>query len=148
MSPVVPIATRCSSVSCSGPTPSIIAGPAIYFGSARCVCVCACVCCYPFYSGRQVCGRTGRGHTGGRPHRIFHPPSFCGACLNLSREKDSARFLSLVDREVEFCVLNALIVLLSPGIFYFYFIFLVRKNPVCRDRTHVPTGQSRLRGYL
>ena len=27
---------------------------------------------------------------GGRPHRIFHPPSFCGACLNFSREKDSA----------------------------------------------------------
>ena len=30
------------------------------------------------------------GHTGGRSHRIFHPPSFCGACLNFSREKDSA----------------------------------------------------------
>ena len=35
-------------------------------------------------------GRTSRGHTGGRSHRIFHPPSFCGACLNFSREKDSA----------------------------------------------------------
>ena len=33
---------------------------------------------------------TSRGHTGGRSHRIFHPPSFCGACLNFSREKDSA----------------------------------------------------------
>ena len=30
------------------------------------------------------------GHTGGRSHRISHPPSFCGACLNFSREKDSA----------------------------------------------------------
>ena len=30
------------------------------------------------------------GHIGGRSHRIFHPPSFCGACLNFSREKDSA----------------------------------------------------------
>ena len=29
------------------------------------------------------------GHTGGRSHRISHPPSFCGACLNFSREKDS-----------------------------------------------------------
>ena len=28
-------------------------------------------------------------YTGGRSHRIFHPPSFCGACLNFSREKDS-----------------------------------------------------------
>ena len=27
---------------------------------------------------------------GGRSHRIFHPPSFCGACLNFSREKDLA----------------------------------------------------------
>ena len=34
-------------------------------------------------------GRTSRGHTGGS-HRISHPPSFCGACLNFSREKDSA----------------------------------------------------------
>ena len=29
------------------------------------------------------------GHTGGRSHRIFHPP-FCGAGLYFSREKDSA----------------------------------------------------------
>ena len=37
-------------------------------------------------------------------HRISNPPSFCGVCLNFSRGKDSA-FPSLVDREVEFCVL-------------------------------------------
>ena len=30
------------------------------------------------------------GHTGGRSHRMSHPPSFCGACLHFSREKDSA----------------------------------------------------------
>ena len=35
-------------------------------------------------------GRTSRGHTGGRSHRIFNPPSFCGACLDFCREKDSA----------------------------------------------------------
>ena len=33
---------------------------------------------------------TSRGHTGGRSHRIFNPPSFCGACLDFCREKDSA----------------------------------------------------------
>ena len=44
-----------------------------------------CVCCHSIYSGR-----TSRGHTGGRPHRISHPPSLCGACLDFSREKDSA----------------------------------------------------------
>ena len=35
-------------------------------------------------------GCTSRGHTGGRSHRIFHPSSFCGACLNFSAEKDLA----------------------------------------------------------
>ena len=38
----------------------------------------------------DINGRTSRGHTGGRPHRIYHPPSFCGACLNFYREKDLA----------------------------------------------------------
>ena len=46
------------------------------------------VCCHPIYSGRQTCGRTSRGHTGGRSHRIF-PPSFCGACLSFYLEKVS-----------------------------------------------------------
>ena len=46
-----------------------------------------CVCFHSNYSGRQCCGRTSRGHTGGRPNRIS-PPSFCGACLNFDREKD------------------------------------------------------------
>ena len=35
-------------------------------------------------------GRTRRGQTGGRSHRISHPPYFCGACLHFSREKNSA----------------------------------------------------------
>ena len=47
-----------------------------------------CVCCHPIHSGRS-CGRTSRGHTGGRSHRIS-PPSFCGACLHFYREKDLA----------------------------------------------------------
>ena len=53
--------------------------------------VCLCVCFLPIHSGHQVRWTyTSRGHTGGRSHRIFHPPSFCGACLSFSREKDSA----------------------------------------------------------
>ena len=44
------------------------------------------------------------GHTGGRSHRIS-PPSFCGACLDFYREKDSAIPFPLVGREVEFCVI-------------------------------------------
>ena len=51
----------------------------------------AAVCCvfFPLILDIKFVGRTSRGHTGGRSHRISHPP-FCGACLNFSREKDSA----------------------------------------------------------
>ena len=56
-----------------------------------CVCVCVCVCVFfPFILDIKFVGRTSRGHTGGTSHRISHPPSFCGACLYFSREKDSA----------------------------------------------------------
>ena len=48
----------------------------------------ACVF-FPFILDIKFVGRTSRGHTGGRSHRISHPP-LCGACLNFSREKDSA----------------------------------------------------------
>ena len=51
------------------------------------VCVCVCVF-FPFIL--DINGRTSRGHTRGKSHRISHPPSFCRACLNFSREKDSA----------------------------------------------------------
>ena len=51
--------------------------------------VCVCVF-FPFILDIKFVGRTSRGHTGGRSHRIFNPPSFCGACLDFSREKDSA----------------------------------------------------------
>ena len=50
---------------------------------------CVCVCVF-FPSILDINGRTSRGHTGGRSHRIFNPPSFCGACLDFCREKDSA----------------------------------------------------------
>ena len=48
-------------------------------------------------------GRTSRGHTGERSHRISHPPSFCDACLNFVARRIQP-FLFLVDREVEFFV--------------------------------------------
>ena len=58
----------------------------------RTLVVCVIVLCdsFPFILAIKVVARTSWGHTGGRSHRIFHPPSFCGACLNFSREKDSA----------------------------------------------------------
>ena len=45
---------------------------------------------FPFILDFKFVGRTSRGHTGGRSHRISYPPPFCGACLYFSREEDSA----------------------------------------------------------
>ena len=55
------------------------------YSKSICVCVCVCVCFLPIHSGHQVRWTYQPGS-----HRISHPPSFCGACLNFSREKDSA----------------------------------------------------------
>ena len=56
-------------------------------------------------------------NTGGRSHRVFHPPSFCGACLNFSREKDPAipvprrpRSRILCTNELELVVLHLCII--------------------------------------
>ena len=63
-----------------------------------------CVCCHPIYSGRQVCGvPTGviqeEGHTG------LLPLPFAVLALNFLARR-TLPLLSLVDREVEFCVLT------------------------------------------
>ena len=74
------------------------------------------------------------GHT-----RFFiHLRSAVCALIFLARKIQP--FLSLVDLEVEFLGTNDLIVLPSLGIFYFI-LFFCEKNPVYRDRTHVPTCQ-------
>ena len=53
----------------------------------------------------NINGRTSRGHTGGRSHRIFiHLLPAVRALIFLARRIQP--FLSLVDREVEFCVLT------------------------------------------
>ena len=47
------------------------------------------------------------GHTGGRSHRISHPPSFCGAFIALIfLARRMQPFFSLVDREVDLRVLT------------------------------------------
>ena len=73
---------------------------------------------------------------------FFYPPSFCGACLNFSREKDSA-ILSFVDREAEFCVLTIQSFSTRWAFYFLFFIFYFfsEKNPVYRNQTHVPTCQ-------
>ena len=46
----------------------------------RYLCVCVCVF-FPFILDIKFVGRTSRGHTGGRSHRISHTASFCGMCV-------------------------------------------------------------------
>ena len=102
------------------------------------VCVCVVYVFFPIILCIKFVGRISRGHTGGRSHRISHPPSFCGAWLNFSREKDSAipfprRPLSRI------LYTNDLIILHLLGIIcIFIFYFLVRKNPVYRDSNSRP----------
>ena len=48
------------------------------------MCVCVCVFFRFILDNIKFVGRTSRGHTGRRSHRISHPPSFCGACLHFS----------------------------------------------------------------
>ena len=70
--------------------PGKVANPARgQLNREKCMYVCVCVF-FPSILDIKFVGRTSRGHTGGRSHRIFSPPSFCGACLDFCREKDSA----------------------------------------------------------
>ena len=60
---------------------------------------------FPFILDIKFVGRTSRGHTGGRSHKISHHLlSAVRALIFLARRIQP--FLSLVDREVEFCVLT------------------------------------------
>ena len=97
------------------------------------VCV-VCVVIRYILDFRLVDAPTGVGVTQeARPHRISHPPSFC---LNFSRENDSA-ILSLVDREVEFCVTHELIVLGMIFILFFIFILCEEKSQFDVARTGI-----------
>ena len=92
-----------------------------------CVCVCVCVCVFfPFILDIKFVGRTSRGHTGGRSHSISHPPSFCGACLNFSREKNSAIPFpsSTVKSNFVYQRFNR-----SPPVGHLFLFFFVRKIP-------------------
>ena len=87
------------------------------YGANGVVCVCVF---FRFILDIKFVGRTRRGHTGGRSQRISHPPSFCGAYLNFSREKDSAIPFPRRPRS-RFLSTNDLIVLHPLDIFLFLF---------------------------
>ena len=103
-----------------------------------------CVCVFfPFILDIKFVGRTSRGHTGGKSHRISLPPSSCGACLHFSREKDSAiPFPRRLWRRI-LCT-NDLIVLHPLGIFSLFFSFLVRKISFAG----IELTPQRVRGYV
>ena len=76
-------------------------------GSTVCVCVCVCVCVFsshPFWTSSSLDVPAGvtqeEGHTG----FFIHLPSAVRALIFVARRIQP--FLSLVDREVEFCVLT------------------------------------------
>ena len=88
-----------------------------------------CVCVFfPSILDIKFVGRTSRGHTGGRSHRIFHPPSFCGACLDFCREKDSAIPFPRRPWSRILCT-NELVVLHPLGIFFLFFFVFSEKIP-------------------
>ena len=88
------------------------------------VCMCVCVCVFSshsFWTSSSLDVPAGvtqeEGHTG----FFIHLLSAVRALTFLARRIQP--FLSLVDREVEFCVLTTLIVLHPLGIFFFFLVF-------------------------
>ena len=72
------------------------------------------MCVFVLSSHLLTCGRTSRRHTGGRSRRIS-PPSFCGACLNFYREKDSAVLFPLRPRSRILCTHEVIVLHLLLG---------------------------------
>ena len=66
-------------------------------------CVCVCVF-FPSILDIKFVGRTSRGHTEGHKGFLIHLPSAVRALIFVARRIQP--FLSLVDREIEFCVLT------------------------------------------
>ena len=75
------------------------------------MCVFSVCVFFPFILDIKFVGRTSRGHTEGRSHRISHHTGFLIRLLSAVRAfiflaRRIQQFLSLVDREVESCVLT------------------------------------------
>ena len=98
-------------------TPSRCEGPQIYNMSTD-TAICVCVCFLPIHSGHQV-RWTYQPGSHRRTGFLIHLLSAVRAFIFLARRIQP--FLSLVGREVEFCVLTTLIVLHPLGIYIFVF---------------------------
>ena len=98
---------------------------------------CVCVCCHPIYSGRQTCGRTSRARVTqeeGQTGFLRLPSAVLASFFIVGRIQS---FLSLVDREVKFCIPTNQSFSTCWG--------LCEENPSTCDcveiRTHVPTSE-------
>ena len=97
------------------------------------------LCFFPFILDIKFVGRTSRGHTGGRSHRISHTgflihlPSAVHALIFLARRIQPS--LSLVDREVEFCELT---VSSFSTTLVGHFFFFSEKNTAYQDSNSRP----------
>ena len=100
------------------------------------LCVCVCVF-FQFILDIKFVGRTSRGHTG----FLIHLPPMVRALIFIAGRIQP--FLSLVDREVEICILTMQSFSTWAFLFLFYFILylVVRNIPFTGIRTHVPTCQ-------
>ena len=112
------------------------------------VCVCVCVF-FPFILDIKFVGRTSRGHTG----FLIHLLSVVRALIFLARRIQP--FLSLVDRDVEFCVLTIYSFSTRWAFFFvfLFFCFLVKKIPfagieLTSQRVRRLRGTSELPGRL
>ena len=109
--------------------------------------VCVCVCSLPIYSRHQVCWTYQPGSPAGvtqeEDHTGFFIHLLSAVPVLIFFAKRIHPFLSLVTVMSNFVHhSNDLIVLHPLGIFFLFFIFYFsEKNPVYRDRTHVPTCQ-------
>ena len=86
------------------------------------MCVCVCVCLLPIHSGHQVRWTYQPGSHRRNVTQDFHPLlSAVRALIFLARRIQP--FLSLVDREVEFCILTIESFSTHWAFFFFFFFF-------------------------
>ena len=84
--------------------------------------MCVSVCFLPINSGHQVRWTYQSGSHRRKVTQDFSPTFLSAVRAFIFLARRIQPFLSLVDREVEFCVLNDIIVLRPLGIFIFLFL--------------------------
>ena len=111
----------------------------ITWDSDYCLLLDMCLCVFfPFILDIKFVGRAAAGVTQEEGHTGFFIPFLSAVRALVFLARRIRPFLSLIDREVEFCVLTIFNRSPPVGIFFFFFC---EKNSVYRDRTHVSTYQ-------